>query len=372
MKKIAVSILVLLLGGVLSACQGQASGQDTEKNETAVQESTQTEDLETKDLESENSAQENHVLIAYFTLGKNAQYPGNVDATTSASLVDDGTELYGTTEYVGRMIQSAVGGDMHLIETAEPYPTDFDAVVDQNHEEMGAGTLPKLKSSDIDLSQYDTVFIGYPIWATNAPQAIFSFLEEYDLSGKTVIPFCTHDGYGAGNSYSDIADAVPGAEVFSGLAIEAGDVPGAEDTVTQWLDEIGISGSAENVSENQSETPIQITIGDEILEGVIYDTALAQEISGQFPLTVSMGNFGGREYYGAIDFTPEQAGEGQLFFESGDITYCSRNNTLAIFYAQTDNPDLTMEIIPIGKVTSDLAAFDELPGNVEITFELVQ
>ncbi|MFR3030840.1 MAG: hypothetical protein ACLTNO_05770 [Blautia sp.] len=63
MKKIAVSILVLLLGGVLSACQGQASGQDTEKNETAVQESTQTEDLETKELESENSAQENHVRL---------------------------------------------------------------------------------------------------------------------------------------------------------------------------------------------------------------------------------------------------------------------------------------------------------------------
>lgn len=362
MKKLGISILALLLGGVLSACQGQASGQDTEKNETAVQENTQTKDL----------AQENHVLIAYFTLGKNAEYPENIDATTSASLVEEGTELYGTTEYVGRMIQSAVGGDMHLIETTEPYFTDFDAVVDQNHEEMDAGTLPELKSSDVDISQYDTVFIGYPIWATNAPQAIFSFLEEYDLSGKTVIPFCTHDGYGAGGSYSDIAETVPGAEVLSGLAIEAENVPGAEDTVVQWLNEIGISGSSGNASEGQSGTPIQITIGDEVLEGVIYDTALAQEVSEQFPLTVSMGNFGGREYYGGIDFTPENAGEGQLFFENGDITYCSRNNTLAIFYAQTDNPDLTMEVIPIGKVTSDLGVFDELPQDVEITFEPVQ
>ncbi len=239
MKKLAVSILAVLLGGVLSACQGQTSGQDAEKNETTVQEDGQTEDLETGE-----SAQENHVLIAYFTLGKNAGDPGNVDATTSASLVNDGTELYGTTEYVGRMIQSAAGGDLHLIETVEPYSTDFDTVVDQNHEEMGAGTLPELKSSDIDISSYDTVLIGYPIWATNAPQAVFSFLNEYDLSGKTVIPFCTHDGYGAGSSYSDIAEAVPGAEVLSGLAIEAGDVPEAEDTVVQWLDEIGISGSS--------------------------------------------------------------------------------------------------------------------------------
>lgn len=362
MKRLIVSALALLLIGSLSACQSkeQTSEQDMEENNGTVSESVQ------EDTTGEN------VLIAYFTLGKNADYPENVDATTSASLVEEDGEIYGTTEYIGQMIQNLLGGDMHLIETAEPYSDDFDSVVDQNHDEMDEGTLPELKDSDLDLSQYDTVFIGYPIWATNAPQAVYSFLEEYDLSGKTVIPFCTHDGYGAGSSYSDIASQLPNAEVLDGLAIEAEDVPEAEDTVAQWLSEIGMEASTDSEIGKQNETPIRITIGDETLEGVIYDTTLAAEFREKFPLTVSMGGFGGREYYGGLDFTPENAGEGQLSFENGDITYCGQNNTMAIFYAQTDNPDLTMEVIPIGRVTSDLSVFDELPGNVDITFELAE
>lgn len=99
--------------------------------------------------------------------------------------------------------------------------------------------MPELVASDLDISQYDTVFIGYPVWATNAPQAIFSFLSQYDLSGKTIIPFCTHDGYGAGGSYGDVADAIDGeTAVLDGLAIEAPDVPGSADTVAGWLDSI--------------------------------------------------------------------------------------------------------------------------------------
>ena len=107
-----------------------------------------------------------------------------------------------------------------------------------------------------------------------------------------------------------------------------------------------------------------------MLDGVIYDTELAQEIMERLPITVSMAGYGGREYYGGIDFTPQNVGEGQLFFDNGDITYCGTNNTLAIFYAQTDHPNLTMEVIPIGKVTSDLSVFDTFSSREEITFSL--
>lgn len=125
-----------------------------------------------------------------------------MDATTSASIVID-NEHYGTTEYVSHMIQQAVGGDVHLIETATPYTADFDELRDVNHNEMQQNILPELKDSDLDISKYDTVFIGYPVWATDVPQAVLSFLSEYDLTGKTVIPFCTHDGYGARRKLSD-------------------------------------------------------------------------------------------------------------------------------------------------------------------------
>lgn len=319
-----------------------------------------------------------NILIAYFSLADNANYPDDVDATTSASIVADNEERYGTTEYLARMIQKKVGGDLHRIETKEAYPDDFDAVVEQNHSEMQNGILPELKESNIEISKYDTVFIGYPVWATNVPQAVLSFLHEYDLSGKKVIPFCTHDGYGAGSSYRTIGNACPQAILSDGLAVRSSEVSAAENAVTDWLKAIGITVVEPEPEPDQKpeperkETPIKITIGDTALDGVIYNTALAEELKGHFPLTVSMSAYGGREYYGGLNFTPESLETGQLNFENGDITYCRTNNTMAIFYAQTEHPDLTMEVVPIGKVTSDLSVFESFGSREDITFSLAE
>ncbi len=138
------------------------------------------------------------------------------------------------------MIACEAGGDIHLIETVTPYTADFDELRDVNHDERDRNYLPELKGSDLDIAKYDMVFVGYPVWATDVPQAVLSFLNEYDLSGKTVIPFCTHDGYGAGHSYQTIADASHAAVSLDGIAIEAKDVPNAQDTVSDWLANIGI------------------------------------------------------------------------------------------------------------------------------------
>lgn len=199
---------------------------------------------------------------------------------------------------------------------------------------------------------------------------MLSFLNEYDLSGKTVVPFCTHDGYGAGSSYSTIREASHAAASPEGLAIEAKDVPGAKDTVDAWLENIGITG--ESAGTENAEAAITITIGDQVLDGMIYDTALAREIKEHFPLTISMSSFGGREYYGGVDFYPaeENLTGGGKTFENGDITYCEAHHNMAAFYAQTDNPDLSVDVIPIGKVTSDLTVFGELGSSEEITFLL--
>lgn len=377
MKRIVASMLAVLLAFSMTACQGQVddpsetstpsaqTAQTQEPEETPESEMTETENAEPQE-------QSSSILIAYFTLGRNAEYPDNIDASTSASLVLDGEELVGTTEYVARMIQDNVGGDLYSIQTVEPYPADFDTVVDQNHQEMADGTLPELAASDLDVSGYDTVFIGYPVWATNAPQAIFSFLSQYDLSGKTVIPFCSHDGYGAGDSYSDIAETIQGeAAVLDGLAIEAPDVPDSADTVADWLAQIGVEPQ-ESGSEQAQETALTVTIGDTVLDGVLYDTPLAQEISGYFPLTVTMSGFGDREYYGGVDFYPENWEGGQTTFENGQITYCEDHHNMAIFYAQTDDPILSVEVSPIGMVTSDLSVFEDLPGSVDVTFDFAE
>lgn len=379
MKKTAALLLSLLLMCSLAACDSQK--QEAQSSESASTTDTlapvesvnpsETEGVEPAETESAQEPTENpinsNILIVYFSRWGNTNYPDDVDATTSASIVVDENGRYGTTEYVANLIQQAVGGDVHRIETVTPYTADFDELRDVNHEEMQQNFLPELKESNLDISAYDTVFVGYPVWATSVPQAVMSFLEQYDLSGKIVIPFCTHDGYGAGSSYRVIADASHAAVSLDGIAIEAKDVPAAQDTVTDWLTAIGISDS-----EEQNETAIQITIGDVTLDGVLYDTALAEEIKSYFPLMISMVGYGGREYYGGVDFYPEKLEGGQKNFENGDITYCEAHHNMAIFYAQTDNPNLSVDVIPIGRVTSDLSIFDSFDSREDITFSLVQ
>mgnify|MGYP002510613382 CR=1 FL=1 len=311
------------------------------------------------------------VLVAYFSRYGNTDYDSDVDATTSASVVVENGQRQGSTEHIARMVADQTGGDLHLIETAEEYPADFNDVVEQNHREISNGTRPAL-SSHVDLADYDVIFIGYPVWASNAPTPVLSFLEDQNLSGKTVIPFCTHDGYGAGSSYSAIRSSSTGAAVEQGLAVDSSRVSSVQSTVASWLNGLDLPAAGGTDSQPaQGERAIRITIGDTRLEGVLYDSDMARQFITQLPQTITMSNYGGREIYGGIDQAITVEGEEQLRFEDGDITYCPANNTAAIFYGQSSNPNLTMRIYPIGKVTSDLSIFPGLPSRVNITFEII-
>ncbi len=371
MKKIAAVILSLIFMFSMSAC----SSQDMESQNvvsismTNAESSTENTEQSENDIlhESTDSFENNHILIAYFTRWGNTNYPDDIDASVSASIVDNENIRYGTTEYIANMIAEEVNGDLYRIETIKPYTDNFEKLRNVNHNEMEQNFLPELKENDIDIAKYDTVFIGYPVWATDVPQAVISFMTKYDLSGKTVIPFCTHDGYGAGGSYQTIAEKSHAAVSLDGIAIESSYVSDAKNTVGDWLTAIGISDFDE-----RNETAIQILVGDTILNGILYDTALAEEIKEYFPLTISMVGYGGREYYGGVDFYPENLEDGQRTFENGDITYCESHHNMAIFYNQTDNPDLSVDVIPIGHITSDLSVFDGLGSRADITFSLVE
>ena len=364
-QKAIVLLLVMCMVFGLAACGSNTAPADSSTAST-VSEPIEAPDLSNSaDIPIEIIPQEtNNILIAYFSLWDNAPWDSDTDTDTSASVVVDGQDAIGTNGYVARMIQEAVGGDIHVIQTTEPYPADFDAVVDENHQESSRS----LSSTVENMEQYDTVFIGYPVWATTLPQAVRTFLSQYDFTGKTVIPFCTHDGYGAGSSFSTVSSLAAGSQALDGIAIYAPDVPEAQEAVTTWLADLGF----ETLSSAQGETAIRITIDGMELEGVLYDTDMARQFIAQLPQTISMSNYGGREVYGGIDAAIEVEGTGQLRFDDGDITYCPSNNTAAIFYAQTDRPNLTMEVYPIGRVTSDLSIFPALPSRVDITFEVTE
>ena len=180
MKKFPSILFVFSLLFMLTACSSSAdpsqesSGQTTSPSSQQDSVSVSNAVLESESTESEQSA--NNTLIVYFSRWGNTEYPSDVDAITSASIVVDNNSRYGTTEYVANMIAENVGGDLHRIETVTPYTADFDELRDVNHDEMSRNYLPELKESNLDISAYDTVFIGYPVWATDVPQAVLSFL----------------------------------------------------------------------------------------------------------------------------------------------------------------------------------------------------
>lgn len=181
------------------------------------------------------------VLIAYFSRVGNTEYPEGTDANSSASMMVRGNERYGITEYAARLIQNEVGGRIHLIQTRTMYPADFDETVEQNHREIKEGVIPELKEDSLNMEDYKTVFIGYPVWAATIPQAVRGFLQEYDFSGKTVVPFCTHQGYGAGGSYEDIANIISDSNVLEGIAFDGDHMEQAEMEVEQWILGLGLS-----------------------------------------------------------------------------------------------------------------------------------
>lgn len=311
----------------------------------------------------ETITQNSNVLIAYFSRWGNTDNQEDIDVSTSASIMEIQGEKTGTTEAMADRIQEITGGDKVLIQSEEAYDADFDKVRERAHEEQDQNRKPKLTTVIDDMDQYDVIFLGYPVWASSIPAPVASFLSAYDLSDKMIIPFCTHDGYGAGTSYTDIKKLAEQSNVKDGLAIEASKVSEAQSQVEEWLNGLGFSQKSDASS-------VSITIGDQTLEGVLYDTEVAEKVKAMMPLTVTMGRYYDREYYGSLPETMDTQEEGQRTFEDGHITYCPQNNTIAIFFAQTDRPDLGMSVIPIGKITSSLELFQDLDASVEMVFSI--
>lgn len=313
-------------------------------------------------------------LIVWFSLYGNSMAKPAVDAGSSASVFIRAGKREGTTELLAKIIQKETGGSVLAIHTQKKYPAVFEEVIEQNHKELAEDFMPALLAQDMtDLSRYETIFIGYPVWANTIPRPVAAFIKAHNFKGKTIIPFCTHDGYSSGRSYAAIGSLAAGATVLDGLAVEARDVPDSAGKVKAWLASLDISGDKAAVPrKNERGIPITITVGGRTLEGIMDETPLAQEITAKMPFSVSMVNYGERELYGSLSEEPKNQPEGSLYFENGDITYAPANNSVALFYAKArkDKPPLTMKVIRIGKITSDLAVFGSFGNSETVNFAL--
>nr|WP_320145716.1 flavodoxin [uncultured Anaeromusa sp.] len=141
----------------------------------------------------------------------------------------------GQTREIAKQLQVQTGGDLLEIETVEPYPQDYAAVVQQSKQEIEANYKPDLKTKAENIASYDMIFVGSPIWWGTIAPPVVSFLVGNDFSGKTIVPFVTHAGSGVAQSVEDIKKLCPQAQVLNGLAIEGNKSKAVNEEIAQWL-----------------------------------------------------------------------------------------------------------------------------------------
>lgn len=145
------------------------------------------------------------------------------------------------TRTVAEHVHSRLGGDIFRVVTKKTYPRDHNETSRIARIELDKNERPELAEtiSPEDMKNYDVIFLGYPNWWATIPMAMFTFLEQYDLSGKTIVPFCTHEGSGLGRGPADIARLAPGATLRQGLAIRGSGASRAQNEVDNWLRQLG-------------------------------------------------------------------------------------------------------------------------------------
>ena len=192
---------------------------------------------------AEKSETTPRILVAYLSrAGEN--YNVGIVKEGSASAAYTGYIEKGNTAILAEAIANATGGDLFAITTVTPYPDDYATMLQVAQEEINADARPELAGTVENMDDYDIIFIGYPIWHGRMPQAIYTFLESYDLTEKTVIPFNTHEGSGQSGTQQVITNALPGTTVLQGLAVRGKtaqeDPEQTKTLVDEWLEEIGV------------------------------------------------------------------------------------------------------------------------------------
>lgn len=229
-KKISVAFM---LGSVLLIGCGSNS---TVERETRPTESVSGENTPEAQVTNNGAAEEDtKVLIAYFTRADNIKVDPDVDATSSASINMNGSEAEGNLTIMADYIQEITGGNTFSILTTELYPTEYRATTDIAKTEQNENARPELNNHVENMEDYDVIYLGFPNWWGGLPMPVYTFLEEYDFAGKTIIPFASHGGSGLGSGPSEIAEICPDATILEGLAVGASSVADSKSEIESWI-----------------------------------------------------------------------------------------------------------------------------------------
>ena len=143
----------------------------------------------------------------------------------------------GNTEKAAEMLADLTGGELYKIQQAQPYSEDYQTCIAEAKANLQRKARPEVRDLPEDLDVYDEIYLGYPNYWGTMPMAVYTFLEQYDFTGKTIHPFCTHEGSGLSHTVQDIQKAALGAAVTKGLAIQGSSVDSAKTTLEKWVRE---------------------------------------------------------------------------------------------------------------------------------------
>lgn len=241
MKKFAALLLTFAIAVSLAACEGNETPAETSTTDTESSISAESTVPESSETVSEPESEP-----AVDSQTKGTESPADTDTESAGAQV---LVVYfsatGTTEGVAENIASGLDADLYEIVPEEPY-TDADLNYNDNNSrstvEMNApSSRPAISGSVENIEQYSIVFIGYPIWWGEAPRIVSTFMESYDFSGKTIVPFCTSGGSGIGSSASNLEELTTGATWLDGQRLSGSD---SQDTVMEWVNSLGLDFGA--------------------------------------------------------------------------------------------------------------------------------
>ena len=144
----------------------------------------------------------------------------------------------GNTEKAANMLAELTGGELYKIEQEQPYSEDYKTCIAEAKADLQKKARPEVLNLPDDLDAYDEIYLGYPNYWGTMPMAVYTFFEHYDFTGKTIHPFCTHEGSGLSHTVQDIQKAAPQARVTKGLAIHGSSVDGAKAALENWIQEV--------------------------------------------------------------------------------------------------------------------------------------
>lgn len=318
-----------------------------------------------KDSSAEQS--DSNILIAYFIWAENTQVENpdevDVDATTSASVL-----LTGNTAKMAGWIQQKVGGDLFSIVMSEPYFSDYDKCLDRAADEKAENARSKLINHVDNMDDYDVVFLGFPNWWYTAPMAIFSFIEEYDFSGKAVVPFCAHGTGGLASSIEDITAALPdSAEVLEPIGVYRLDIDSAQPVINEWLERLGFEEREADIEVENTERKLKMTVNGKEVDITLYDTHAANALYDMLPLDLTFEDFNGIEKISYLSQGLPTEGEPDgCDPDVGDLCLYAPWGNLSIFYQDFRYSD---SLIMLGHIDSGMDVISSMDEDFSVILE---